>query len=128
MSGFEKSSSFKPEARSMARAPARLAPPMRAWLRNFGNGSLTIPVLSGFSKQNQKGHHPVWMMARISRKVVPTPSPGLICNSNDLGNSYDAIYKRNQNRSAAWFGRHGAASHRFKMRAGAVGSAVRHVR
>src|ERR1700686_432046 len=41
MSGLVKSSSLKPEARSMARAPARLAPEIKVLLRRFGNCSLT---------------------------------------------------------------------------------------
>jgi hypothetical protein len=68
------------------------------------------------------------MMARISRKVVATPSPGFAVDYNDLGNSYDASNGLNPNRFGALLRRHGAASHRFKARAGAVGAVLRHVK
>jgi len=54
------------------------------------------------------------MMARISRKVVATPSPGFAVDYNDLANSYDAISEPNLNRSDALWRRHGAASHPFR--------------
>src|SRR5215472_2153712 len=41
ISGFEKSSSFSPVARNIARAPARLAPSVRAVLRGFNERSDT---------------------------------------------------------------------------------------
>jgi hypothetical protein len=62
------------------------------------------------------------MMARISRKVVATPSPGFAVDYNDLGNSYDASNELNPNRSSALLRRHGDAIHRFKTRAGTVGA------
>src|SRR4029077_18756364 len=41
MSGLAKSSSRRPQARSMERAPARLAPSIKAWLRGLDAGSVT---------------------------------------------------------------------------------------
>ena len=66
------------------------------------------------------------MMARISRKVFATPSPCFAVNYN--GNTYDASNGLDPNRSGCLLRLHGAASHRFKARAGAVGAVLRHVR
>jgi hypothetical protein len=95
----------------MARAPARLAPPIKAWLRSLGNGSLTIPRPLSMLETKLKGHHPVWMMARISRKVVATPSPSFAVDYNGAGNSYDASNGWKLDRFGLLPRRHGAASH-----------------
>jgi hypothetical protein len=51
----------------MARAPARWAPSIKAWLRGFGKDSGTgklLPFLPEFFLRTKSlGHHPVWMMA-----------------------------------------------------------------
>src|SRR5215831_1209191 len=111
----------------MARAPARLAPPIKAWLRSLGNGSLTIPVPFKMLKAKLKGHHPVWMMARISRKVVATPSPRFAVDYYGVGNSYDASNGFHQHRFSVLLRRHGAG-HIPMKRAGATGTALRHVK
>jgi hypothetical protein len=44
MSGLAKSESPNPQARNIARAPARLAPSIKIWLRGFKVDSVTIAV------------------------------------------------------------------------------------
>jgi hypothetical protein len=73
---LEKSSSFIPQARSIARAPARLAPASNVWLRNFLESSVT-PALLNLRLQTQKtcptkklATDPLWMVARISRNFT----------------------------------------------------------
>src|SRR5579862_3317003 len=75
MSGLVKSSSFRPEARSMARAPARLAPPIRAWLRNLGSGSLTLRSSQDLSVTDG-GKKPCHSKSRLPRKAAATKTKG----------------------------------------------------
>src|SRR5579859_905661 len=46
MSGLAKSSSPRPQARSMERAPARLAPSIKVWLRGLDAGCVTANLLA----------------------------------------------------------------------------------
>ena len=96
MSGFLKSSSWRPEARSMARAPARLAPSIRARLRGLGKESLTAESLRCSSAASiSKIANPekdmaiilVWMMALESCGSWLRP-PSSVYGSSYVVNSY----------------------------------------
>src|SRR5258708_3955657 len=92
-SGLAKSSSRSPQARSMARAPARLAPSINVWLRGFGAGCVTasLPLVDGSPRVKKLKaitlpddglkfpfaawlghHHPLWFLRTAAELVRRT--------------------------------------------------------
>src|SRR4029077_7464249 len=98
MSGFLKSSSWSPQARSMARAPARCAPSISARLRVLGKESFTAesprwssttPILV-IANPTKKGHHPGVDDGRESfRWCCSRPPSSACCPPYEDGNSYN---------------------------------------
>jgi hypothetical protein len=139
MSGLEKSSSFKPEARNMARAPERFAPWIKVLLRSFGLSSLTYvspdtgSALKGSPNhllqeirncKKKLGHHLIWMMARVSRNfAVKPPSPAFAADFDDLANSYNSGHdaKEHAHGSRGVLRRHGVAGHFCSVNTGRCG-------
>src|SRR2546430_2437871 len=132
MSGLEKSSSLRPEARNMARAPALFAPWIKVLLRSFGLSSLTYASPDTGSTRKESPNHSlqeirtqkiwaiilIWMMARVSRNFAgKPPSPALAVDFDDLANSYNSGYDANLHSHGARevLRRHGVASHFFLL-------------
>jgi hypothetical protein len=107
----------------MARAPARLAPPIKVWLRSFAKASATLCSSQNSASQKgglqsgekvppkTEGHHPDLDDGPNFSEIFATPSPGFVVDYNDLGNSYDASNAGNRTRFTALLRHHGAASH-----------------
>src|SRR5215470_2964890 len=89
ISGLEKSSSFRPAARSMARAGARCAPSVRAVLRGFNELSDTAAFPPESQTQKRKAII-FWMMARKSfRFSGALPSPACDAHSKNREAPHD---------------------------------------